>query len=182
MPPACPVASRRFAGIEYPLLRGPKGGARALYQEPKCIRSCFCARLLHPNEPSLGCTACLSAVFSGEIFLDNVLQQAENLGKAIARNERYRTLQEVNERVESDPITRQNVEEYHSCNRLAEEREQAGQSLSPEERERLEKNEREIRDDAKIQELLRVQADFAEMMSKVYRTLEETISAAPPSI
>ncbi|MBI2193095.1 MAG: YlbF family regulator [Planctomycetes bacterium] len=110
--------------------------------------------------------------------MKDVLAQADLLGKAIIGNERYQRLAAVRQQVFSDEKTRKLFEEYEAITRSFEEQRQSGRPISPHQKERMSQVETQIRQNELVQQFLRAQADFTELVNKVYRTLESALQ--PP--
>jgi cell fate (sporulation/competence/biofilm development) regulator YlbF (YheA/YmcA/DUF963 family) len=106
---------------------------------------------------------------------NRILQLAERLGYAIGDSPLYRQLQEIDSRLDADNETKQLLLDYQLLAKRFEEK-SANKEEATSEQIRLKRLlERRIRENPLILEFLRAQADFAELMASVRKTLQEAI-------
>ncbi|MDP6360380.1 MAG: YlbF family regulator [Planctomycetota bacterium] len=102
-----------------------------------------------------------------------ILDLAERLGQSISSSDRFKALQEITAEIEGDEETSRLVKEYSRLKLRAiqgDEGDEQDQRL----REVL---ERRIRESPKIAHLLKTQAEFAELMSKVRSNLADSLGS-----
>ena len=107
--------------------------------------------------------------------MEDILKRAKELGEAIATHERCQALKQAVHALKADEEARQLDQEYSAAARVLQEKAAAGKPLEPEEK-RLEADLRsKTIAHPVIRELLKAQADFAELMQQTNATLESAI-------
>ena len=105
--------------------------------------------------------------------IQQILDLAERLGQSISSSDRYKALNSISQEIEGDEETSQLVKDYSRL-KLRAFQEDEGDEQEQRLREVL---ERRIRENPKIARLLKTQADFAELMSKVRSNLTEALGS-----
>ena len=107
--------------------------------------------------------------------MDDILKRAKELGQAIAAHERCQALKQAAKALKADEEAKQIEKEYARAARVLQEKSAAGEPLEPEEKRR----EADLRSKTVahplIRELLKAQADFAELMQETNAKLESAI-------
>ncbi len=107
--------------------------------------------------------------------MEDILKRAKELGEAIAAHERCQALKQAARALRADEEAKQLDKEYADAAQVLQKKSAAGEPLEPEEK-RLEADLRsKTVAHPVIRELLRAQADFAELMQKTNATLESAI-------
>jgi len=104
-----------------------------------------------------------------------ILQLAERLGCAIGASPLYRKLQEIDRKLDADGETKQLLLDYQLLAKRFEEKRSSKEEATAEQVRLKRLLERRIRENPLILEFLRAQADFAELMAGVRKTLQEAI-------
>lgn len=102
-----------------------------------------------------------------------ILDLAERLGVSISASERYKALDAISQEIEDDEDTSQLVKDYSRLKLRA----IKGGHGDEQEKRLQEVLERRIRENPKIARLLKTQADFAELMSKVRSSLTDALGS-----
>ena len=106
-----------------------------------------------------------------------LLELAERLGRGIAESERYRRLKEINDQIEADPETKRLLVDYQLVTSRLDEKKRTKEEPSSQETRLKAALERRIRGNPQVLEMLRLQADLAELMAKIRSTLEKAIGS-----
>ena len=99
--------------------------------------------------------------------MDEVIKQARQLGTVIARDLRYIAFAKVREAVEVDGEAKKLVESLVSQIARIAELERNLKPVEPEDKRELERLQQAAAANPKLQEFMRVQADYVEMMRAV---------------
>jgi len=106
-----------------------------------------------------------------------LLELAERLGRGIAESERYRRLKEISDQIEADPETKRLLVDYQLVTSRLDEKQRTKEEPSSQETRLKAALERRIRGNPQVLEMLRLQADLAELMAKIRSTLEKAIGS-----
>ena len=106
-----------------------------------------------------------------------LLELAERLGRGIAESDRYQRLKEINDQIEADPETKRLLVDYQLVTSRLDEKERTREEPSSQETRLKAALERRIRGNPQVLEMLRLQADLAELMAKIRSTLEKAIGS-----
>jgi cell fate (sporulation/competence/biofilm development) regulator YlbF (YheA/YmcA/DUF963 family) len=99
--------------------------------------------------------------------MKEILDLAEKLGAMIAESERYMALKECEESVETDKEAKALFDDYLEHNNRLAGLEASASPIEPEDKKKLAAAREKLLACAKAQELMRRQADFAELMNRV---------------
>jgi cell fate (sporulation/competence/biofilm development) regulator YlbF (YheA/YmcA/DUF963 family) len=102
-----------------------------------------------------------------EAEMKDILDLAERLGKMIAESERYMALEECEESLETDKEAKALFDDYVEQNNRLARLEASASPIEPEDKRKLASSREKLLACEKAQELMRRQADFAELMSSV---------------
>jgi len=107
--------------------------------------------------------------------VSRILELAERLGCAIGDSPLYRQLQEIDRKLDADSETKQLLLDYQLLAKRFEERRSNKEKATSEQIRLKRLLERRIRENPLILDFLRAQADFAELMAGVRKTLQKAI-------
>jgi len=110
--------------------------------------------------------------------MKDILDLAETLGKRIAESARYRDLRIAENGLEADEESKQLFDGYVEQNNRLAELEASGRPIEPEDKRKLAEAREKLLGCDKAQELVRRQADFAELMNSVNEKIRETLREA----
>jgi cell fate (sporulation/competence/biofilm development) regulator YlbF (YheA/YmcA/DUF963 family) len=103
--------------------------------------------------------------------LRELLEIAASLGKALAEQPRFAAIRAAEDAVIADPKSRALADELDRERERAASREMRGEAPSEEERQAQRRLEESVRADSKLQDLARVQADFAQLLNEVHEEI-----------
>ena len=106
--------------------------------------------------------------------LEEILNLAATLGRAIRRHTRYAGLREADNRVRADKAATEALDAYNRTAADFTRKERSGQPIEVEEKRRLERLRQVVASNDTIKSFMRAHADFAELM----RRMNETIHGA----
>ena len=103
--------------------------------------------------------------------MNDILAVAEKLGKAIAQSERFQAVEAARKEVEADEALQANVKALNELSRKTAQSEKETKPIEPDDKRRLRDLQEKLTGDPKLQKLARVEADFAELMNRVNKTI-----------
>jgi cell fate (sporulation/competence/biofilm development) regulator YlbF (YheA/YmcA/DUF963 family) len=103
--------------------------------------------------------------------IEEVLAAARRLAECLEASDRHVALTQARRAVEGDPDARELFAEFDAAGRRIQATVAAGEEPSQEERMDLERLRHRARHDQALQELLRTQADYVELLSAIERTV-----------
>ena len=109
--------------------------------------------------------------------MDKVLQLARTLGEEIRRNERYLLLRESEKKVMADPAAKDIQDDLEKQLRRIRTLEEEMKPIEVEDKHALARLQEQARGNPALQELLKAQADYFEMMNNVNNAI--LIALAP---
>lgn len=110
--------------------------------------------------------------------LDTVIEAAQALARVLAGHPRFIRLRDVEARVFADEGARDLADRFHHLRKAMRGKEAALTPVEPEEKRQLAALLDSVRGNPLLLELNRAQADYAEMMELVNRTLSEVLALA----
>jgi cell fate (sporulation/competence/biofilm development) regulator YlbF (YheA/YmcA/DUF963 family) len=110
--------------------------------------------------------------------IEEVLEAALRLAEVLEASDRHIALQVARRAVENDPEARATFEAFDAVGRRIRESVAAGEQPDHEDRVELERLRYQARTDQHLQELLRAQADYVELL----RAVEDTVFRRAPSM
>lgn len=113
--------------------------------------------------------------------MQEILSLASRLGRRIAGHERFAKLRSLEDAVESDKEARSLLESLERQRRKIAQLEAETKPISPEDKRELQRLGDAVHADPKLQDLMKAQADFMEMMNKVNEAIRAELDPSPPS-
>jgi len=110
--------------------------------------------------------------------IEEVLEAALRLAEAIEASDRHIALQVARRAVENDPEALRTFQEFDAVGRRIRESVEAGEQPDHEDRMDLERLRHQARTDRHLQDLLRAQADYVELL----RAVEGTVFRRAPTM
>ena len=110
--------------------------------------------------------------------MDDVLDLARRLGQEIRRHERYRLLRDAEQKVMSNPEAVKVQEDLEGQLHKMQDLESQGKPIEVADKRELARLQQVARSLPALQQLLKVQADYFEMMNKVNRTILQELAPA----
>jgi len=107
-----------------------------------------------------------------------LLDLADTLGKKIAESPRYAGLRLAEERLEGDDEAKQLFDDYVEQNNRLAEMEASGSPIEPDDKRKLAEAREKLLGCEMAQELVRCQADFAELMNSVNEKIRDALRDA----
>jgi cell fate (sporulation/competence/biofilm development) regulator YlbF (YheA/YmcA/DUF963 family) len=102
-----------------------------------------------------------------ERTMDEILELASKLGKAIAASERFQALRRAEEAIEKDEKAQQLTEALHKQSEKIRNLETKMEPVFPDDKRELARIQEEIAGHQPLKAFARAQADYAEMMARV---------------
>jgi cell fate (sporulation/competence/biofilm development) regulator YlbF (YheA/YmcA/DUF963 family) len=109
--------------------------------------------------------------------MDPILEQATKLGEMLASDPRFTKLRELESDVLKDPEKRRLLEDYEKSRVTLELKQREFHPISPEEKKAHAEITKKVHGVPALLELARAQADYAQMMDQVNRTIHEKLRA-----
>src|SRR5262245_16315722 len=110
--------------------------------------------------------------------IDDVLSLAKTLARAIAAHARFVNLRSAENEVFANSEAKGLAEEFQRARQAIRDKEKDLVPIEPEEKRALSSLHERVRAHPMLQELSRAQADYAEMMDKVNRTIAGELTAS----
>ena len=112
--------------------------------------------------------------------MEELLALADKLGRAIAAHERFQALRAAEKRVKEDAAaSKAQTDLENHMNRISE-LEMSGKPVEVADKRTLDRLQNEFRTQGTLQQLVKAQADYLEMMNKVNETIVSQLR--PPEI
>jgi cell fate (sporulation/competence/biofilm development) regulator YlbF (YheA/YmcA/DUF963 family) len=109
--------------------------------------------------------------------MDSILEQAKRLAEMLATDSRFTTLRRLENEVLGDAEKRQLLEDYEKSRMSLELKQRELQPISPEEKKAHAEVTKRVHGVPVLLELARAQADYAQMMDQVNKTIHERLRA-----
>jgi cell fate (sporulation/competence/biofilm development) regulator YlbF (YheA/YmcA/DUF963 family) len=103
--------------------------------------------------------------------MNDIVQKAEVLGKAIAASERYQAMQSAKKAIEGEPELQKDISEMNALQDKLGALQRDGKPIEPEDKKALQAVEERVTSHKKFQQMLRTEADFSELMHRVNRAI-----------
>jgi cell fate (sporulation/competence/biofilm development) regulator YlbF (YheA/YmcA/DUF963 family) len=107
--------------------------------------------------------------------VEEILAAASALGRKIAQQAAFRRLRPAEEAVRSDPALKKLLEDFDRQRRKIEDLESSQRPVEPEDKHEMIRLSDAVHDSPKLQDLVRAQADFLELMSKVNNAIQQEL-------
>jgi cell fate (sporulation/competence/biofilm development) regulator YlbF (YheA/YmcA/DUF963 family) len=109
--------------------------------------------------------------------MDPILEQASKLAEMLAGDPRFTKLRRLENEVLGDPEKRRLLEDYEKSRMALEHKQREFQPISPEEKKAHADVTKKVHAVPVLLELARAQADYAQMMDQVNRTIHDRLRA-----
>jgi cell fate (sporulation/competence/biofilm development) regulator YlbF (YheA/YmcA/DUF963 family) len=115
--------------------------------------------------------------------MENALAAAAELGRKIAQEEAFQRLRAAEGAVQHDAASQKILEEFERQRRKIEALEDARKPVEPEDKHEMIRLSDAVHGAPKLQELVRAQADYMELMNRVNKAIQQALSPAgkPPA-
>ena len=107
--------------------------------------------------------------------MEEILAAASALGRKIAQYEAFRRLRPAEDTVRSDPALKKLLEDFDRQRRKIEDLESSQRPVEPEDKHEMIRLSDAVHDSPKLQNLVRAQADFLELMTKVNQAIQREL-------
>lgn len=111
--------------------------------------------------------------------MQDIIKKAEELGKAIARSDRYEALNKVRREADQDEGLQADLKALNEASEKIAQLEKETKPVEPEDKRKLQQLQQKVTGHARLQDLARAEADFAEMMNQVNRTIRSQFAEKP---
>jgi cell fate (sporulation/competence/biofilm development) regulator YlbF (YheA/YmcA/DUF963 family) len=109
--------------------------------------------------------------------MDPILEEARKLAEMLATDARFTTLRDLETSVLKEPETRRLLEDYEKSRLELEHKQQNMHPISPDEKHAHAEITKKVHAVPALLDLARAQADYAQMMDLVNRTIHERLRA-----
>lgn len=113
--------------------------------------------------------------------ISDLVNQARALGESIARHARVQAYIAARKAVAADASARALLSDYQRATRTLHDLQAQSKPIEPELKRGILDYEQKLASHSALQELMRRQADFIELMNRINRAMEEPIAAAQNS-
>jgi cell fate (sporulation/competence/biofilm development) regulator YlbF (YheA/YmcA/DUF963 family) len=108
--------------------------------------------------------------------MEKALAAAAELGKQIAQDEAFQRLRAAEAAVQSDAASQKILQEFDRQRRKIEALEGARKPVEPEDKHEMIRLSDAVHSAPKLQELVRAQADYMELMNRVNKAIQQALS------
>src|SRR5262245_61481181 len=113
--------------------------------------------------------------------MDSILEQATKLAEMLASDPRFTKLRQLENDVLKDPEKRRLLEDYEKSRMTLEHKQREFHPITPEEKKAHAEVTKKVHAVPVLLDLARAQADYAQMMDQVNRTIHEKLRAGMES-
>jgi cell fate (sporulation/competence/biofilm development) regulator YlbF (YheA/YmcA/DUF963 family) len=110
--------------------------------------------------------------------VEEILAAASALGQRIARHDAFQRLRPAEDAVRSDPALKKLLEDFDRQRRKIEDLESARLPVEPEDKREMIRLSDAVHNSPKLQELVRAQADYMELMNRVNKAIQQALLPA----
>ena len=103
--------------------------------------------------------------------MNDILKKAEELGKAISASDRFKAVEKARGEVDADKQLQADIKALNDLTMKVAKLEKDTKPVEPDDKHRLRELQEKVMGSSMMQELMRVEADFAELMNRVNRTI-----------
>jgi cell fate (sporulation/competence/biofilm development) regulator YlbF (YheA/YmcA/DUF963 family) len=107
--------------------------------------------------------------------MEKALAAAAELGRQIAQDDVFRRLRTAEDAVQADAAAQKILDDFERQRRKIESLENARKSVEPEDKREMVRLADAVHGDPKLQELVRAQADYMELMNRVNKTIQQEL-------
>ncbi len=108
--------------------------------------------------------------------MKDMIQTAEQLGKEIAASDRFKAVAGIREKVDADEALQADMKALNELGSKIAQLEKEVKPVEPEDKHRLRELQEKVTGHAMLQELARVEADFAELMNRVNNAIHSQLT------
>jgi len=108
--------------------------------------------------------------------MEEILEIASKLGTAIASHNRYKMFKEAEEQLKKDDEAREISEELEKQSRKIHGLEKDSKSVEVEDKKKFQQLEEKVASNQSIQNFLKVQTDYVELMTKANKRIETKLA------
>jgi cell fate (sporulation/competence/biofilm development) regulator YlbF (YheA/YmcA/DUF963 family) len=110
--------------------------------------------------------------------MEDALAAAAELGRRIAQDEAFRRLRAAEDAVQGDAASQKILEEFDRQRRKIEALERARKPVEPEDKREMVRLSDAVHGAPQLQELVRAQADYMELMNRVNKAIQQALLPA----
>ena len=108
--------------------------------------------------------------------MNSMIETAEKLGKAIAAAGRFKAVAEMRGKIDADEELQANMKALNELSTKIAQLEKQVKPVEPEDKHRLRELQEKVTGNARLQDLARVEADFAELMNRVNSAIHSQLT------
>ena len=108
--------------------------------------------------------------------MKDIIELAETLGKAIAASDRFQAVATARKQADADETLQADMQALNELSQKIARLEKETQPVEPEDKRRLRELQENVTGHPRLQELARVEADFAELMNRVNRAIRSQLA------
>ena len=105
--------------------------------------------------------------------MNGILETAEKLGKAIAESDRFKAVRAMRKELKEDKPLQEDLKALNELSSKIAALEREVKPIEPADKRRLQELREKVTGHPRMQDLARVEADFAELMNRVNRAIYE---------
>ncbi len=108
--------------------------------------------------------------------MKDMIETAQQLGKAIAASDRFKAVAGAREKIDADKALHADMEALDELGLKIAQLEKEVKPVEPEDKHRLRELQEKVTGHVALQELARVEADFAELMNRVNSAIHSQLT------
>lgn len=109
--------------------------------------------------------------------MKEILERAKELGEAIAASERLEAVRTIRKEADSDEALQADMKALNELSERIAKLEKEVKPVEPQDKHKLRELQQKVTGSPALQKLARAEADFAELMNRVNRTIHEQFAA-----
>lgn len=109
--------------------------------------------------------------------MKDILETAEALGKAVADSDRFKAVATLREQVDADEALQSDMKALNELSGKIAQLEKDVKPVEPQDKHHLRELQEKVTGHPLLQELARVEADFAELMNRVNRAIHSQLGS-----
>ena len=111
--------------------------------------------------------------------MNDILAKAQELGKAVAASERFKALEAARSAAQTDEALQADLKALQELTRKTAQLEKEIKPVEPEDKRRIKELQEKVTRSPRLQEMARVEADFAELMNRVNKAIQSQFAKQP---
>lgn len=108
--------------------------------------------------------------------MNDILKKAQELGKTISASDRFKAVEKARNEVNADMQLQADVKALNDLSMKVAKLEKDTKPVEPDDKRRLRDLQAKVAGSANMQELMRVEADFTELMNRVQKAIHNQLS------